>query len=311
MSLEQFNVRRIRDGVTYDTKVSELLAYADGKSEESGASRWRAGLFLAASGTYFAVREESRRYFDQIAGRWTDGSSVSLDVLDYASALRWCESLDANILVDFTAETAAPVMAAAEETKAEPVAEAEPVEEPAAEEALLSEEAVPAEQPSALMLNISGDQKSAIEMEAQKAGMSLDAYLLHCVEVSRAAREGAVAEAAETEADCDECIEQALMEIGLEEAADAAAAVTDDAQTAPSSQSTPAEAAPAADDGAGTITLTVAEETESEAADAETPATPQASPVSSELLHHFHLAQRAANGGQTPNGKADLGRAAE
>lgn len=194
MHAEQFDVRRIRDGVTYNTKASELLAYAEGYGEDRGG-RWRAGLFRTPAGGFFAVREEAGRHFDQISGRWQDNTSISLDVLDRPASVAWCERHDANVLVDFVGN---------------------PDEEISRE----TEDAAPGEAASeGLLLQVSDEQREAIEIAAQKANLAVDDYVLRCLEAR-----GVAADAASDAGESAEAPEAS------EPAPEADAAATDEAE---------------------------------------------------------------------------------
>jgi hypothetical protein len=248
MSREHFDVRRIRDGVTYNTKASELLAYAEGRADGPSNSRWRAGLFRTSSGAYFAVREDMRHYFDQINGHWADNTSVTLEVLDHASSVKWCEQHDANLLVDFVEQS---------------------VEEPER----LAEAA-----PEGVLLSLSDTQKSDLALEAETAGMSVEAYLLHCVESKRAAQEapagaveagcvetGAVASSALAEASCESPVQPIVVAASVEEVV--AATVEAESEAAKSEelsddQLSSIEVLPMARQDHEPVVLTIAQENE-------------------------------------------------
>jgi hypothetical protein len=197
MSLEHFDVRRIRDGATYNTKLSELLAYAEGVGDGASSGRWRGGLYRAMNGSLFAVREDVRRYFDQIGGNWTDNTSISLDVLDYEGSLKWCEMHDANLLVDFIEEVSVnTIVESVEEALAAPVEDSAVAEAEAEEETEVS---------VAVVLSIPDDQKQTIALQAEKAGLTVDAYFLQCVEARLTAQESVVTQIlAEEEASAQE-----------------------------------------------------------------------------------------------------------
>jgi hypothetical protein len=297
MSCEHFDVRRIRDGVTYNTKTSELIAYAEGNRDDASNGRWRAGLYRAASGAYFAVREEAKPYFDQIGGRWLDDTGVSLDLLDFVAAVKWCEQYDANVLVDFL-----------EKAEMTPAAVA-----------------VQAEAPAGVVLRLSDVQRSVLEDEAQKAGLSVDAYLLQCVEL-QCVEAGPASPESETERTGSEVVEAeaelhdeapAVEAVAAEEVV-IAEPVDDEAEDAIineivaaedlTGEPAPAMEAVSADEEAEPLVLTVAEEIECvvEASDEHDDA--DIVPLSPELIHQSGLAQGGLNGGVHDAG---LGKAAE